>query len=126
MRELEKEIEREVLEVESREKKKGEDEIYGYTCVVQKKQEKKKEKKKKKEFMKCIYMSKNHAPFSPVFSFFLLFLYQFALGCLFIYFSFLFLISNLILIPWIRRLCLSTEITLTIQIKNCFSLVFDL
>ena len=41
MRELEKEIER---EGKQREKKKREDEIYGYTCVVQKKGEKKKEK----------------------------------------------------------------------------------
>ena len=41
-RELKKEIEREVLEVESREKKRGEDD--GYTCVVHKKKEIKKRK----------------------------------------------------------------------------------
>ena len=49
MRELEKEIEREVLESsgKQRKKKKGRDEIYGNTCVLQKKQEKKKNKIKK-------------------------------------------------------------------------------
>ena len=42
--------------------------------------------------------------------------------------SFFFLVSypNLISIPWILCLCLSTKITLTIQIINCFSLVFVL
>ena len=42
MRELEKEIEREGKQREK--KKKKEDEIYGYTCVMQKKGEKNKEK----------------------------------------------------------------------------------
>ena len=95
------------------------------------KKKKKKRKEKMKEFMTCIYMGKHHTPFSPAFffSFILLFLYQLSHGWIF-FLSFLFLISSLISIPWILFLCLSTEIrapsSLTIQIKNSFSLAFVL
>ena len=68
-------------------------------------------KGKMEEFMKCIYMGKNHAPFLSgfFFSFFLFFLYQFGHGWFFFFFLFCFLS-----LTWILCLCSSIERTLTI------------